>query len=179
MSNFDILSSQASKEEEFDADDYIELERAKKELEDKVSSLTKENNVLLAQFTSAVKITDQLRQEKQNSENLSQQVRTLSSEKEDLQRRLDISNKSFQEISSKYEQLKDSYAKQRAFDEETQKSEIKRIKLQYQTQLDDLQENMENIKETSNGLEIEQKSLYAKTDRLVSLHYKIIIFFNH
>ena len=165
MSDFEA-SSQASKEE-FDQDDFLELERAKRELEDKVNTLTKENNVLRAQFSSAVRITDQLKEAKQKSEVLSQNVRTLNSEKENLERRLQISNKSYEELSSKYDQLRENYVRQQQYDEDTQKNEMKKLRSQFQSQIERLQSDLDNSKEENNALEIEHKSLSAKTNRLI------------
>ena len=171
MIESDELSSQVFKEDS-EGEEKIELESAKKDLEEKVAFLTKENNVLKAQFSSAVKITDQLKEAKMRSEKLASELRKSNAENEDLKRRIEIANKSYEELNTKYTHEKETSMAQHQNEEQSQKAEIARIKSQFQAQIDEIESDLDNTKEANNALEIQQKSFAAKADRLLdSLSY--------
>lgn len=153
--------------DDYEYDNQVDEGRVQ-ELEDKVSSLTKENEVLKAQFSQAIQLSDSLKSITAKNDELSQKIRVLTLENEDLNHRIEILNKKLQESQQKLEEERKTHEEQRSNDQKDIGSEMDRIKADLSQTIDRLSKNLEEATNKKDSLESEMKLLKAKNEKLIA-----------
>ena len=163
---FDSEETQISSEfSELDASKHG-LARAN-QLKECNDELLKENTVLKSQFEDAIKITKQLEDLHAQNRDLLATVRTLRSEKDDLEHRLEISLQSCKEMQAKLNEEKRSCSSIRGTDLSTMNKEIEKIKQQSKAQLDSIYDQLEKSKQAIERESVEKRLLASKLDHIL------------
>ena len=137
------------------------------QLRDVNEELLKENTVLRSQFEDAIKITDQLEELHTQNRDLLATVRTLRTEKDDLEHRLEISLQSCKEMQAKLNEEKKSCTTIRGTDLNTMNKEIEKIKAQSKAQLDQIYDQLEKSKQATERESVEKRLLASKLDHIL------------
>ncbi|OHT00891.1 hypothetical protein TRFO_32317 [Tritrichomonas foetus] len=169
-------------EEIQNSSEYSELDASKHgiprstQLKDDNDQLLKENTVLRSQFEDAIKITKQLEELHAQNSDLLATIRTLRSEKDDLQHRLDISLQSCKEMQARLNDEKRSCTSIRGTDLNTMSKEIEKIKQQSKAQLDSIYDQLEKAKQATERESVEKRLLASKLDHILEDSQR---FFSH
>ncbi|OHT10826.1 hypothetical protein TRFO_19809 [Tritrichomonas foetus] len=147
-----------------DTSSLLENEISRERLSETIDQLRKENSQLKSQFDEAVSISDEVEKIHSQNNKLIIEVRQLKSEKEDLQRRLNISVQSNEEISKKFENFKKMQNFQFTNDQETICKEIDKIKQENENRIKDLTIEVETVKNDCEQKGVTIQLLKSKID---------------
>ena len=111
---------------ELDAEAFDEEHRRNLEMQN--SSLLKENNVLKAQFETAVNVGQRVEDVYKANEKLSNKVRDLTAENHSLKKRLEVNQRRYEEELKVLRKERDTLQQQQAYNEEAVKLEISKYK---------------------------------------------------
>ena len=113
------------------------------QLQEEIASLTKQNNILRAQFEQAVALTEKMEDVHKENEQLKQQIRELNNQKQDLVRRLEISTLAQNEAAKKITEERQSMNAQRESDVAIIQKEMEKTKKSFQAQNDSLYDQLQ------------------------------------
>ena len=155
------------------SDGQILAEVRQDQLQEDNATLVKEINVLRAQFEQAVAMSKKSGELIKEMDSLKQQLFAAVSQKEDMQRRLEISIKAKEEA---VKQLEDEHAKnsaQREADVKAMHKELIKTKKAFQQKMDVLYSQNQKLQAEKDADDIAQKTLVGKIDKLVinASHY--------
>ena len=119
-----------------------EQKPSKKRLLETVDQLRKENQELKSQFNEAVSISETVEEIHKKNTGLVSELRQTKSEKEDLQRRLNISMQTINELNDKYEKLKKINSSQFTNEQENVFKEIKKVKDEEKAKIEKLESEL-------------------------------------
>lgn len=128
------------------SNDLNEQKPSKKRLLETVDQLRKENQELKSQFNEAVSISETVEEIHKKNTNLVSELRQTKCEKEDLQRRLNISMQTINELNDKYEKLKKLHSSQFTNEQENVFKEIKKVKDEEKAKLEKLESELGKTK---------------------------------
>ncbi|EAY05441.1 hypothetical protein TVAG_197420 [Trichomonas vaginalis G3] len=154
-------------DEEYDPEQQVDEGRLQ-ELEDKVAVLTKENEVLKAQFNQAITLSDTLKAVTAKSEDQQQKIRSLSLENEDLNHRIEILSKQLEESNQKLADQRKAHDEQRQIDQKDLNGEIDRVKSELNQTIEKLSKDLDDAVSDKDSLESEIKLLKTKNQNVIS-----------
>ena len=138
------------------------------QLEDKIAELTAENESYRAQFETLLQQTQAIHENCEKIKKLTKENLDLKAENEEIQHRLELSNKKFQELSHQYEDEKQKQTVNNSNNFVSQTQELDNMKEKYQKQINELQQNLSDLQQQNTNLLIEQKTMNNKIDRSLS-----------
>lgn len=143
------------------------------QLQEEIASLTKQNNILRAQFEQAVALTEKMEDVHKENEQLKQQIRELNNQKQDLVRRLEISTLAQNEAAKKITEERQSMNAQRESDVAIIQKEMEKTKKSFQAQNDSLYDQLQASQSANEQLQIAQKTLQGRIEKMLenASHY--------
>lgn len=129
--------------------------------------LSKQNTVLKAQFEQAIQIEPKLSNLHNRNRQLASELRSTNTEIDDLQKRLQISQKRNDELSQKLQQEKQIQTVTRAQSLQSAEKQMKRAKAQAKAQIDDLCGQLEELQAENDQQKTELKMMNTKVNRIL------------
>ena len=137
-------------------------------LEEKIAELTAENESYKAQFETLLQQTQTIHENCEKIKKLTKENLDLKAENEEIQHRLELSNKKYQELAQQYDDEKQKSSTIKSNNFISQNQELETLKEKFQKQIHDLQQNLSELQKQNTNLLIEQKTINNKIDRSLS-----------
>lgn len=132
------------------------------QLTDENLALTKQLDQMKAQFEQAVTFVKKFEESHLEIEKLKEDLRNMTSQKEDIERRLEISNKSLQETQKKLNEEKKIHEMTRAEGVELMQKELTKAKKNCNVKIQELCSRIEAINAEREQLELDNKHICGK-----------------
>ncbi|OHT11849.1 hypothetical protein TRFO_18528 [Tritrichomonas foetus] len=162
-----MFSDSLSDSSRGDSSTGVSHEIKKQQLKELNSELVKENALLRTQFEEAVEITAQLQDLHVKNQELVTQIRSVQTEKEDLEHRLEISLATNKELTKRLNEEKKNRSQQNDTNINAMNNEIERVKEQSKAQLDSVLEELEKVKAIHEKDVLQQKTIVGRIDRVL------------
>lgn len=145
----------------------IAAEQENNRLHEVNDQLSKENNMLRAQFERVVTLSKEIDGMHKRNSQLESKLRTTIQDKEDLAQRLDICTRKNEELVQKAREEQKAYSDQRKTDVLSTEKEISRLKESYEAQLNDLYNQLQLVQNRKEQADIELKLLRTQNEKLL------------
>ena len=166
FSDSDLLNGKHNSDD-LDADAQFLQEQKNIKLQQENESLMKEQAILRAQFESAVGLTKKMEELHAKNTKLAAEARTLQSEKEQLERRLEISLRANQDLTAQIANEKQS-ALQRQAQEQTQREEvIVNTRKQFETEMEKVTQELRQSESDREKSALKLRQIESKIQHLI------------
>ena len=155
----------SSEDSEVDMQLLAEQETAK--LQEENASLLKETNILRAQFESAVNLTRKMDEIHAKNMKLAADARSLQSEKADVERRLEISLRTNQEITGQLAAEKKSALHRQTQQQAENEAELSRYKREFEAETEKLKGQLKKSEDDKEHCELRLKQIESKVNHLL------------
>lgn len=152
----------------YDASNINDLQ-TKREYEETIAKLMKENAVIQAQFKQALNISDQLTILRTKNQKLQDKILELQQDKEELEQRLRIAQTTAEEVKQRMRNEIQEYENQRSNENTTAQKEIDIMKRKFQVLLDEATRESSELRTEKTSIDIKYKTLLSKAKSLLSI----------
>ncbi|OHT11052.1 hypothetical protein TRFO_19463 [Tritrichomonas foetus] len=150
-----------------DIDAQILAEQEMTQCQETINDLRKQNAILKAQFEQAVIITKQIDVVHEKNSQLSNQVRTLQMDNENLQRRLEICSRHNEELETQLASEKAVLAQHVSTASSEKELEVTKVQKQCNGKIETLLIRIRKIEEAKEQSDLAAKMMASKIDRLL------------
>ena len=169
MSSFtsDDGSSAAAEPEKPEVETPSFVAEEKSQLQDELARLMKENSELRAQFEEAINISKSLDDVHQKYRKMTEENGKLRSEKDNLEKRLEISLRATAELQERLDEEKSRAGTHQPIDYAALHREVQQAKDQAKTQVETVCKQIQEMKDAKEQVELEQKVTKSKIEKLI------------
>ena len=150
-----------------DIDTQILAEQNMAQAQETINDLKRQNTILKAQFEQAVIITKQIDTVHEKNAQLSNQIRSLQLDNENLQRRLEISLRHNEELQNQLTNEKQALAHHVSTASSEKELEVNKVQKQCNTKIDTLQLQIRKLECSKEQCELQNKMMNSKVERLM------------
>ena len=163
----DSVSEKPRNSDDSDCDAQILAEQEAAKLQEENASLIKETNILRAQFESAVSLTKKMDEMHAKNAKLAADARSLQSEKADIERRLEISLRTNEEIAGQLEAEKKCALQRHSQQQAEKEAEMSKSKRQFEIEIEKVKDQLKKSEDEKGQCELKLKQIESKVRHLL------------
>ena len=168
LSDSDQTTSHNHNSTEISEDLQISAENSRNQLQEINENLAKENSKLKAQFSEAVQCASKFDMMHERITQLSTEINSISFERDDLNRRLDIALRTNDELNQQLQSERIKFCAQRKEDNSNFKKQLQTTQETMKIQIDNLYDELEKLKASKESEDIEFKLSTNTIQRILS-----------
>lgn len=159
--------SKGATPDESDIETQLLAEQEGCKLIEEKEKLQKEIDVIRTQFDQAIQVTKNMDAIHHKNQKLAKALRAIQFEKDDLQKKLEISQNANAEIESKLNEEKIAFSQQRQHEAAEREKELSKTKKEYEKKIKELKNKLEEISLAKEKSDLHNKMLRSKVERLL------------